>query len=39
MRNQEKRDASHDLSLTIIQVSIVGIIVVLVIVNLLNNLM
>lgn len=38
MRNQIKRDESHDLSLKVIEVSIIGIIVVLVIINILNKL-
>ena len=36
MRNQTKRDESHDLSLTIIQVSVMGIILILVFINILN---
>jgi hypothetical protein len=39
MRNQTKRDESHDLSLKVIQVSTLGIIIVLLIINILNKLM
>ena len=38
MRNQIKRDESHDLSLKVIQVSMTGIFVVLVIINILDKL-